>query len=314
MTVIPAPADHAPTSLVRHGAATTPRDPVWSRLTMSRRKWRFYRDEPGFMAAHACLLAEFGIPVIDALQRHAIALMKPEAWLEQLFPRVEHFLARNGFQIVELFRTELSPVVSREIWRYSWNVGPVERVEVSELILGLGPTYGLLLRDTRPSDEIASAVRLARLKGPALPERQGPGHLRYELGAPNRIVSYVHIPDEPADIIRDLSLLLGRREMLRVLSRTLEPPLAPLAIDLDALDDVAQIDDTRPPAAPIGTPFDALVRRIQCMGTVLAKCVADDGRYHIPRALWRHVIDLCTDVAALPTFGKKRLEPLANIG
>jgi hypothetical protein len=109
---------------------------------------------------------------------------------------------------------------------------------------------------------------------------------------------------------RELGTLL-RKTATRIASGS---AAAPLAIDLDALNDVAQIDDTPPPAAPIGTPFDALVRRIQCMGTVLAKCVADDGRYHIPRALWRHVIDLCTDVAALPTFGKKRLEPLANIG
>ena len=74
MTLVPAMG-----SQVQDGAATARRDRFWSRLTMSRRKWRFYRDEPGFMTTHARLVAELGPAVIDALQTHAIALLKPEA-------------------------------------------------------------------------------------------------------------------------------------------------------------------------------------------------------------------------------------------
>ncbi|MFI0373784.1 hypothetical protein ACH35V_38500 [Actinomadura sp. 1N219] len=299
-----------------------------SRLTMSPRKWELYRDEPGFKIACCGLLAEAGPAVVDSLQRYAILAVKPEGWIDGVFPRVAAFLPRHGFEIVGMFRSRLTPTMIREIWRYQWNIAPVERIELSELLLSLGPLYGFLLRDTAPVDGTPASVRLARLKGPAIPARQRPGQLRRELGAPCRLVTYVHIPDEPADIIRDLSVMLDRAEMVRLLARTLDGPPAPLRIDPARLSDVARVDDSLPGGGPVGAPGDSLWRRALLMKAAFAAHVPADhldadrlpadhgdggGVVRLPRDLWTAMLDLCADVSELPTPGEKRVEPLADI-
>jgi hypothetical protein len=283
-------------------------------LTMSRGKWALYREEPGFLATAARLVGELGPPVVDALRAHAIALVKPEAWLGDLYPRIEAFLAANGFEIVETFRCELTPLTSREIWRYQWNVGPVERIELSEVLLALGPSYGLVLRDAAPCAGLAASVRLARRKGPALPSQQSPGQLRFELGAPSRMVSFVHIPDEPADVIRDLSILLDRRSLLRLAARLLDPKRPALRFDPDRFDGVARIDDRlAPPARTGGDQRSSLSERIERTREALARCRDDRGRPRIPRDLWQDALALAAEVSALPTLGSKRVEPVAEM-
>ena len=280
-------------------------------LTMSREKWSLYMDEPGFVATLTKVLAGPGPAAIDALRRHAVILMKPEAWIEQRFADVSRFLDRNGFEIVQSFPCQISPLMAREIWRYQWNIAPVERVEVSELILSLGPSYGFFLRDARPECDTPASVRLARLKGPAKPERQKPGHLRYELRAPNRIVSLVHIPDEPADVIRDLSIMLGRREVVELLSAVAYDPLPVLSVDPAKLV-VSRVEDVAS-MTPMLDRFDDLSQRTELIERAVRDYRAPEGHYRIPRSLWRHLLDLCGDIAQLPTLGTKRVQPLADI-
>jgi len=293
-------------------ASSTRGDPYAPRLTASRRKWALYRAEPGFMVACARLLDELGPPVVESLRAHAVALVKPEAWLEWRFPLVQSFLARAGFEVIDVFRCELPPVTCREVWRYQWNVGPIERIELSEVLLGLGPSYGLVLRDCDPAPRTAASVRLARLKGPALPERQGPGHLRYELGAPNRIVSFVHVPDEPADIVRDLSLLLDRNALVQLLARMLEPNRRALQLDAEAFRDVARIEEggfETPLAARDGQRRSERIGRLR---EAAARCARGADGCRVPRPLWRALLDAADEVAALPTCGRKRVEPVAD--
>ncbi|WUI01727.1 hypothetical protein OHR68_07880 [Spirillospora sp. NBC_00431] len=288
-------------------------DRFGSRLTMSPRKWELYREEPCFKVACCRLLAETGPAVVDSLQRHAILAVKPEGWIDGVFPRVTGFLARHGFEIVGMFRSRLTPIMIREVWRYQWNIAPIERIELSELLLSLGPLYGFVLHDTAPVDGIPASVRLARLKGPALTARQRPGQLRHELRAPCRLVTYVHIPDEPADIIRDLSILLDRAEMVRLLARTVDAPPSPLRLDIGEPSDVARVDDSLPDPGPVGRRGDSLWRRALLMKAAFADYTGGDGPVRLPRALWTAMLDLCADVSALPTPGEKRVEPLADI-
>lgn len=288
-----------------------PRDRFWSQLTASRAKWELYRDEPGFKAAHAQLLTATGPDIVDVLRAHAVLLVKPEGWVAGILPTVIRFLERNGFTIVDGFRCAgLTPIMIREIWRYQWNIAPVERIALSEIILSLGPIYGFIARDIRGQG--VASVRLARMKGPALPERRSPGQLRHELRAPNRIVSYVHIPDEPADIIRDLSVLFDRREMVRLLTRVRDGAGSPPPTGQDAYPDTIRIDDAAPAPGPAGDRGEPLARRIELVEAALRRC-HQDGGYRVPRSLWDAVLELCADVALLPTSGTKRVEPVADM-
>jgi len=293
--------------------STLPRDSFWSQLTTSWPKWELYREEPGFKTAHAQLLAAAGPAIVDTLRAHAVLVIKPEGWVAGVLPSVLEFLDRNGFRIVDTFRCdELDAIKIREIWRYQWNVAPVERIALSEVMLSLGPTYGFVARDEEWDGGVAS-VRLARMKGPAQPELRVPGQLRYELRAPNRIVSYVHIPDEPADIVRDLSVMFERREMIRLLTRIRYGRGRPLGADLAHYPDTIRIDDSAPVAGPLGDRRDPLARRIELAEAALRRCRRPGHGYRVPRALWAGVLELCAEVAQLPAPGTKRVQPVAEL-
>jgi hypothetical protein len=290
-----------------------------SRLTENPDKWRLYCAEPGFMTAHASLLAELGPDALDCLSGYALLLVKPEGWVERVLPRVLSFLARNELDIVQIIRSELSPIVMHEVWRYSWNVGPVERIELSELLLSLGPAYGFLLKDRRHGDGTWASSRLARMKGPSRPDQQQPGQLRYELRTPSRVMSYVHIPDEPADMIRDMYLLLDRQEMVRLIVRSSaaagapSDADAPLDITPGDFHDVSYIDRSLHYETWSGGVAGSLIQQIRAIRKTFERYRLYGGRYGIPPALWQELLTLAAAVSELPTTGIKLIEPLAEI-
>jgi hypothetical protein len=288
-------------------------DGDWSRLTRNPDKWRLYCEEPGFMVAQASLLAELGPGALDCLSGCAMLLVKPEGWIEGILPRVLNWLARNEFEIVQAFRTELSPIAMHEVWRYSWNIGPVERIVLSELLLSLGPAYGFLLKDRRQGDGTWASTRLASMKGPSRPDQQRAGQLRCELRTPSRVMSYVHIPDEPADMVRDMSLLLDRQGMVRLIARSADTDGAPCDISPADFGDVSYIDRSLFCETPCASAAGSLMQQLWAIRGIFARYRLDGNRYGIPPALWRELLVLAAAISELPTTGTKLIEPLAEI-
>ena len=64
-------------------------------------------------------------------------------------------------------------------------------------------------------------MKLWRMKGAALAERRTPEHLRTALRMHNRMLGFVHTPDEPADAVRELAILLDEGALSRLLSESL---------------------------------------------------------------------------------------------
>ncbi|MEV8535770.1 hypothetical protein [Streptomyces sp. NPDC051211] len=106
----------------------------------------------------------------------------------------------------------------RELWRYNWHVYTTDRLELMSLMHAPADSVLLILRDDRYDGVVPGSVRLADLKGSANPEQRGPEHLRSVLDPPNQIINFVHVADEPADVVRETGILLdrpGRRRLLR---------------------------------------------------------------------------------------------------
>ncbi|MFJ9556044.1 hypothetical protein ACIRPH_19675 [Nocardiopsis sp. NPDC101807] len=82
----------------------------------------------------------------------------------------------------------------------------------------------LLLRDTAYDGVVPAAVRIADLKGSANPAARLPGQLRTRLEPPNPVINFVHVADEPADVVRELGILLDRPQRRRLLSSLAERP------------------------------------------------------------------------------------------
>ncbi|MFC3982889.1 hypothetical protein [Streptosporangium jomthongense] len=90
---------------------------------------------------------------------------------------------------------------------------------------------------------VPATVRLSGLKGSATLSDQRPGTLRHRLGQPNRVLSFLHVADEPADLVRELGLFFehpARVEVITAMTYT-----GPSEADRTVLDE-AVWSDARP--------------------------------------------------------------------
>ena len=70
-----------------------------------------------------------------------------------------------------------------------------------------------------------------RSRGRAYPERRQPDSIRVALGAGNRMLTYVHTADEPADVARELGLLFDASARERLAAQLRELLQLPVGID-----------------------------------------------------------------------------------
>ena len=99
----------------------------------------------------------------------------------------------------------------------------------------------LLLLVRGPDRPVPATVLLADRKGPADPSGLRPEHLRWVLRSTDYVVNGAHTTDEPADVVRELSVLLDPVPRARVavaLVRELEADPGPAV--------AAAYRDTRP--------------------------------------------------------------------
>lgn len=171
-----------------------------SPLTNCRGKIAAYRMDPYFRQGFE------GINLVEA-QSVTLMVLKPEAVVgRRLGPALE-FLENNGFEVLEARRIRLSPILARELWRYQLNTATQDRLDVIDVLLPSTDSLLLLLRDrTSQAGGIPAATRLSQLKGSSDPSLQQPHSLRSRLQAPTRLLNFVHAPDEPADVVRELAL------------------------------------------------------------------------------------------------------------
>jgi hypothetical protein len=76
----------------------------------------------------------------------------------------------------------------------------------------------LFFEDVVPHGSWPASLRLAQRKGHSLPARRRPDDLRSVLRPPNQILNFVHVADEPADIVRELGIFFDRRERRALLA------------------------------------------------------------------------------------------------
>ncbi|MEU3824019.1 hypothetical protein AB0F36_01695 [Streptomyces sp. NPDC029080] len=128
------------------------------------------------------------------------------------------YLADQGFSILASAPIRHNRHSMRELWRYNWHVYTTDRLALMTLMHSVGDSLLLIVRDDRYDPAVPGSVRLADLKGSADPEARGPEHLRTVLDPPNKIINFVHVADEPADICREVGIFLDRPERRALLT------------------------------------------------------------------------------------------------
>ncbi|WP_370938515.1 nucleoside-diphosphate kinase [Amycolatopsis sp. cg13] len=221
-------------------------DMDWAALTRMPAKRTAYRRETYFREGARDVARFLGDQAPEVLRRHALLMVKPDGIAAGKVRPVLDWLSEQGFAVQAVQRPAFTGLLWREMWRYQLTSATVDRLALNDLVyVGFGLL--LLVRDERPGPMPATA-RLASLKGSADLAQQKPGTLRALLRQHNRNFSYVHVADEPADLVRELGLLLGpaqRREALTGLASG-EPTGLPL------LEEALAVEATAVPRA-----FDA---------------------------------------------------------
>lgn len=185
----------------------------WSALTRIPAKRDLYERETYFREGLDDIGRLFGDPARTAAGLHtsALLMLKPDGLAAGKLRPVLDYLEEQGLRVVAARTLHFTRHHWRELWRYQLTSATLDRLAVNDCLLLAGPALALMLTDTG-GHELPATVRLSQLKGSATLEAQKPGTLRSLLGQPNRVLSYIHVADEPADLVRELGLLFEAPE------------------------------------------------------------------------------------------------------
>lgn len=189
-------------------------------LSRVDRKREIYAGDPYYRDAWDDLTAVLGTGRAVAEQLHRVApmVLRPDAVAVRGGARLLAAVRDAGFVPVAWGGFRFDRHTTREVWRYQLNIATRERIDVMDMIMPAGESLYLLLRDTEEL-EIPATARLSDMKGPSRPEDREAHHLRRIAGpAQASVLTYVHIADEPADIVRELGIFFDRPERTRLLT------------------------------------------------------------------------------------------------
>ena len=191
----------------------------WEKLTKLEIKHEYYRYEPFFRDSwhdFACTLRE---QVVDILYQHTAICFLPDAIAGRRIESALDFLEGEGFDVVSFHNINYDWQSYNAEWRFQLNDTTLDRLVLSHDLCNIGPSALFLLRDNSPVSGLPATVRLRRMKGASNPELRTGENLRNRLNCTNRLLNFIHIPDEPIDLIRMLGVTMESKERVAILDR-----------------------------------------------------------------------------------------------
>lgn len=189
----------------------------WTAFTRIPLKAQVYERETYFREGLADARDIWGNSVDTMLRKIALLVIKPDGLKNGKASVVLDSLHAHDFAVVAVELTEMMRFHWRELWRYQLTSATLDRLAVNDLVLR-DRTLTLLLRYDKDLT-LPASVRLSGLKGPSDVALQSPDCLRRALQQPNRIFSFIHVADEPADVLRELAILLDRSARRALMQR-----------------------------------------------------------------------------------------------
>jgi hypothetical protein len=182
----------------------------WTALTVSGRKQELFAQDLYFRECWADMTDILGAATLSQLSSVALLTFKCDGVIGRRTRPTLQILEDSGFQAVAVCEFRHNRQAMRELWRYDWHVYPADRLNLMTLMHEATSTLLLLLADTRYDQVVPASARLADLKGPSDPAKLKPTHLRAMLSPPNRVINFIHVADEPVDVVREMGILLDR--------------------------------------------------------------------------------------------------------
>lgn len=188
-----------------------PTDKQWKQLTIFGQKKTYFTKETYFRESWHDGYGCHGLELTNILRRIALVTIKPEALIARKAIKTVELLEKNGFDPIHAERIRYDRLTIREVWRYQFNEATIDRMELVDNLYGLGDGLMIFFVDRAPLPMPASA-RLHKLKGASEARLRSAESLRSQLEIPNGVIRFLHVPDEPADIVRELGIFFTRRQ------------------------------------------------------------------------------------------------------
>ncbi|WP_081679269.1 nucleoside-diphosphate kinase [Methylobacter luteus] len=189
-------------------------------LTPNSIKQRYFSKDKNYLRALSLLSRMFGSDAekISYLWNTAALIIRPDAIAGHMAGNVFPLLREHGFFPCAVRTVKVSEDQVEALWKYQWNVATKERQNLLKRIMDAGEALYLLFRDTTVRYSAPATVHLTYLKGTARIDRRKPGDLRTVAGpAIANVFSYLHIADDPADLLREQALLFSDEQMADLL-------------------------------------------------------------------------------------------------
>ena len=219
-------------------------------LTVSSAKAECYRLDPHFRGGVRALGPS---PNDTRLASRVLVVFKPDAVAGRRVRRCVDLFVEQGFRVTGAAPFRFTPLLTRELWRYQFNIASQDRQLVVDLLLPASSSLAVVLEDDRwEPGALPASCRLGMTKGSSNPAARRVTDLRSRLDAPTTLFNFVHTADEPADVLREAALLdlAGDLGLLtRVVSRTPlaavpEPVLASVIDELDMAQPAHDLDES----------------------------------------------------------------------
>lgn len=188
--------------------------------TRSERKREFFGGDPYFRDAWDAIVERWPNMTARAetFYRTALVVFRPDAIVSRRVELALELFGRLGLRPVAVETFTYDRMKVREGWRYQLNIATRDRIDVMDMILTGSESILLLYMQDTPDSILPTSVWLSAMKGPSHPSARHPHHLRAMLGpAQQSVLTFVHISDEPADIIRELGAFLSSERLKDVL-------------------------------------------------------------------------------------------------
>ena len=189
----------------------------WIQLTKLDEKKEYYRYEPFFREAWGDVDSILGESAVDMLHRHAAICFLPDAIAGRRVESALKFLNKEGFEVIGLHFIDYDWQSYNAEWRFQLNDTTLDRLVLSHDLCSASSSILVLLRDTSFDGKIPATVRLRGLKGASNPKLRIGDNLRDRLNSTNRLLKFIHTPDEPIDFVRMLGVIMEREERIAVL-------------------------------------------------------------------------------------------------
>jgi hypothetical protein len=144
------------------------------------------------------------------LATRSYLMFKPEALVERKVGPALAYLAERGIEANLVASVTINRSVLRAMWWYQLNAAPLTIVRACDVLMNGWEMLLIGFVDAKADPDDSAARRLSDMKGSSRDIGKGLGLLRDELGCTTTCLNYIHAPDEPADVVREIGVMFDR--------------------------------------------------------------------------------------------------------